>query len=326
MSAEQRQEAVLKRQRAENEKKQAGERSSQLSKLSDTVRIESWVRTNVKPVPKGKFDPFKQLLPDDFVIHNGNRRTGKSWLDRYWIFAMRHWFRCGEVFSGTAFNGYWQKYFPKRKVFQGFHPGVLKLILQEQAEVIEKWQRFPEEINPYRILIFDDVAMEITHARLIEELATYGRHYKLSVHILTQHPQRLSPAMRSNADVVTVFPLHNHAALNCLHEDYLAMLDDDTAMELLTAYSIKTPKSSQALVIVNRETGPITERVFTASVPDPGRFIVGCKEYWAGEQTVPSWDELEAMHEGRSSNQDSPSAVSAAYYQEEPPSGYDDKR
>lgn len=204
------------------------------------------------------------------------------------------------------------QYFPRHKVFDGFHAGILKLIMQEQADVIEKWQRYPDEINPYRLLIFDDVAVDLTHAKLIEELAAKGRHYKISVHILTQHPQKLSPIVRSNADVVTVFPLHNHAALNCLHEDYLAMLDEDEAAELLTSYSIKTPKNSQALVIINRETGPLNSRIFTASVPDPGRFIVGCKEYWEGKQTVPSWEELEAMHEERSSNPNSPSAASAA--------------
>lgn len=313
-SAEERQEAVLKRQRADNDKRVAGERAAALPRLPDTQRIESWVHSDKKVVPRGKFDPFTQLLPDDFVIHNGNRRTGKSWLDRYWLYAMRHWYRCGEVFSGTSFNGYWQRYFPREKVFQGFHPGVLRLIMDEQARVVDYWQKHPEEINPYRVLVFDDVAIELTHAKLIDELACYARHYKISVHILTQHPQRLSPATRSNADVVTVFPLHNRRALNCLREDYLPMMNEQDAVELLTAYSIKTPKSSQALVIVNREGSAIDQRVFTASVPDPGPFIMGCEEYWRGESTLPNFqdepDELEDDTSNLTSAPDLPAPAS----------------
>jgi len=54
--------------------------------------------------------PLDLLRGDDFITLYGVRREGKSWMMRYFCYLLRGYFRCGEVFSKTAMNGYWQQY------------------------------------------------------------------------------------------------------------------------------------------------------------------------------------------------------------------------
>lgn len=276
---------------AEESRKKNAEASQRLAS-GETTRGESYLAHRNEPLKPKPFDAFDVLLPDDFVIHNGTRRTGKTWLDRYFMFTQRHVFRAGEVFTNTPMNGFWQKHFPDWKVFHGFQPGVVQAIVKEQDEIVKLFNRFPEKVNPYRIIIFEDCANDLTHAQELEDLASYARHLCLSVHVITQHPQKLAPLVRSNADIVTAFPLHTHAALECLRADYLGTLDPELAMDALTSYAWKSKKASQALVIVPRMAGGIHQRTFVIVAPDPGPFQIGCKEYWEGLSTVPTEEEV----------------------------------
>lgn len=76
------------------------------------VRVKSFLETDGVIAPP-TFDAFSMLQPDDFIILNGTRREGKSWMARYFLYALRNKFRCGEVFTTTKQNKYWQAYFPE---------------------------------------------------------------------------------------------------------------------------------------------------------------------------------------------------------------------
>ncbi len=65
----------------------------------------------VPPTPKPF--PIELLDKDDFITLYGVRREGKSWAARYFLHALRPYFRCGEVFTNTKMNGFWQEHFPK---------------------------------------------------------------------------------------------------------------------------------------------------------------------------------------------------------------------
>ena len=182
---------------------------------------------------------------------------------------------------------------PQWKVIEGYRPGVIRAILNEQREVVEKYQAYPHLINPYRVIVLEDCATYLTWDKTIEELSAMARHLKISVYVITQHPQKLLPIVRSNADVAVIFRLHSDAALECLGKDYLPGLDKDEAKEVLTSFVWKDRnKVSQALIIVNREGNTLQERLFTLTAPDPGPFRIGCREYWHKQQSVPSWEEL----------------------------------
>lgn len=165
-------------------------------------------------------------------------------------------------------------------------------IMQEQAEVASLYNRFPDRINPYRVVVLEDVCNDLQHDPVLEDLATYGRHLYLSVHVITQHPQKLPPVVRSNTDVVVIFPLHSRSALECLADDYLSNLDKKAAASLLTEYAWKKPKVSQALVIALSAGNRLSEKTFYCQAPDPGPFLIGSKEYWDGLSTLPDEEEI----------------------------------
>ena len=157
---------------------------------------------------------------------------------------------------------------------------------------------YPHLVNPYRIIVLEDCATYLMYDRTIEELAAMARHLKLSVYVITQHPQKLMPICRSNADIVGVFQLHSAGAIETLAKDYLPELHMDDAKAVLSSFCWQDKnKVSQALMIDNRDGNTLQERMYTIVAPDPGPFHIGCAEYWRREQSLPDWDELRKLDE-----------------------------
>lgn len=57
------------------------------------------------PIKPRWFTDYNLFRPDDTVVLNGKRRTGKSFMMRKILFEMRHCFWGGLVFSATKHNG-----------------------------------------------------------------------------------------------------------------------------------------------------------------------------------------------------------------------------
>ena len=57
------------------------------------------------PIKPHWFTDYNLFRPDDTVVLNGKRRTGKSFMMRKILFEMRHCFWGGLVFSATKHNG-----------------------------------------------------------------------------------------------------------------------------------------------------------------------------------------------------------------------------
>jgi hypothetical protein len=51
------------------------------------------------------FNDYNMFRPDDTVVLNGMRRTGKSFMMRSILYEMRHMFAAGLVFTATKHNG-----------------------------------------------------------------------------------------------------------------------------------------------------------------------------------------------------------------------------
>jgi hypothetical protein len=57
------------------------------------------------PIKPRWFVDYNLFRPDDTVVLNGKRRTGKSFMMRKILYEMRHCFWGGLVFSATKHNG-----------------------------------------------------------------------------------------------------------------------------------------------------------------------------------------------------------------------------
>lgn len=208
---------------------------------------------------------------------------------RYCAWAMRGYFRCAEVFTKTSFNLFWQEHFPEWKVFGGWMPGMITAIMEEQKKVMLQYRKDPQSINPYRLLVLDDVVTDAGRSPELINLATQGRHYGLCVMIATQHCPLLDPSVRGNCDAVFIFRLHEERALEVLARNYLPQLKLNNAMNTLQRYAYKDPKPggpSQCLVIFNIKGGPLKDRIYFLQAIDPGKFVIGCKAYWERKSTL----------------------------------------
>lgn len=58
-----------------------------------------------RPIKPSWFSNWNIFRPDDTVVLNGKRRTGKSYLMRNILYEMRHMFWGGLVFTATKHNG-----------------------------------------------------------------------------------------------------------------------------------------------------------------------------------------------------------------------------
>lgn len=161
--------------------------------------------------------------------------------------------------------------------------------MEEQKKVVTQYRKDPQSINPYRLLVLDDVITDAGQSDELKDLAVMARHFYIGVMLTDQHPQMLATAVRNNTDVVLVFRLHEDRALEYLARAYMPQLKLNNAMETLQRYAFKGNKAgdpSQCLVIFNRKGGPLKDRVNFLQAPDPGKFVIGCKQYWNKQSTV----------------------------------------
>lgn len=168
-----------------------------------------------------KIFPFHVLRCCDYLwLALGKRRTGKTTLWKTVIPQISAMYPFVYVFCGTNFNSAFKDYVPEQAVFNGFREGVITAIMEKQKEKIntnlrlfDKFSEYedPQALemipNPYIHCVFDDcVADKRCHsAECLDELAMYGRHYRISSWINTQHGHALNPGFRNNADVATTF-------------------------------------------------------------------------------------------------------------------------
>lgn len=138
----------------------------------------------------------------------GKRRTGKTTLWKNIIPKIAPMYPFVYFFCGTVFNSAFKKYAPKDALIKGYSEALVNKILEAQEQKIEAnlrlYERFSqyedEELlkmipNPYVHIMFDDTAADVrTHdSTALKEIAMYGRHYRASNWISTQHGHALHP-------------------------------------------------------------------------------------------------------------------------------------
>jgi len=159
------------------------------------------------------------------------------------------------------------------------------------------------------VIFLQNVVTDLFHDKTVEEMATYGRHRKLGVHVLAQHPSKLLPVVRANADIAFILPVDTASGLDTLAKDYFGTFPIHKAHEILTTWAWKDPRGvSQAIAYVKKQGHTIHDRFFVISAPDPGPFQIGCRAYWRKEDTMPSEEEIASWKreiEGEEEEEDS---------------------
>lgn len=221
-------------------------------------------------------DPEFEL--DETMVIYGQRRQGKSYLARYLLLLLRRFYPTIFVFTGTAFNNFWQQVVPASKVIdvdvdtiEGREEtlnGPCMQLLELNAKRIMLWKQMKAEGkrvhgNPLTLVVSDDVVTNDTIKRCPSTTKTMlnGRHHGLASWVLPQVWKGLTPPQRKNLDRVILF-----APTDMDVEEWVR---DTYGVHVLEMYRRVTSVEHQAFVIVNK-----------AAIKGPRFFKVKADKEW----------------------------------------------
>lgn len=198
------------------------------------------------------------------------------------------------VFAQTNFNGAFHAYVPKECIFQGYNEAVLYKIMEEQVRKIkinlrlfERFSEFEDDEallnipNPYTFVLFDDTVAErqVHDSGVLNEIAYYGRHFRLGSWINTQHGHALNPGFRANADVAVTFMQHQRNQRETVRDEFMNFFDKKWQFEeFLDEHTV----DNQFLAVhLGDNKKRVRERLYKGlSDPDVQPVKLGCFEYW----------------------------------------------
>jgi hypothetical protein len=176
----------------------------------------------------------------------GRRGSGKTNLVR---FLLRTIARAGQVrdvwvFTSTAFTGDWGRTVGASRVYENFDEELLHGILQRQAAA--RAAGTPNEA----LLILDDVLGSMSFTSSVWKLlASTGRHYNLSIVLVSQHYHAIPPLVRLNSDYFMLLGPTSERAWRSAYQEFAPT---KTWLELKAAGEKAVGPLGQALVVDQR--------------------------------------------------------------------------
>jgi hypothetical protein len=218
----------------------------------------------------------------------GKRRTGKSTFLDWFLYVTRSWWPEVIVFTKTKDDGEWQKRVPEKYVFDGFNEDAIRRLIQRQRIRIKLLrQGLINNQNIYVLLVLDDIITENLRKRgTLDELFFLGRHLYMGIIIASQDSKALMPSLRSNTDMVGVFPVRSERDKEAVRTNYLDFLKNDNEFDQLVHQLQRVPYS----IMMVDQSHPImdpTQTVYAGIVPPkskiPGYFL-GSRMFWKGSE------------------------------------------
>lgn len=224
------------------------------------------IASNIK-LPQ--FD-IKNVKLDSVVLIDGKRRYGKTTWARWMLSQMWQFFPAGGyVFTLTPQNYQWQCHFPESRVFEGFQPDILDIILENQRIKYQKFLLgYPEDI-PYIIIVLEDLISD-AHFKYMEQLDRLffaGRHFFVFVVLLEQDLKGIGPAKRGNADVIVLTWQTQLRTIEGVVDDFAAYVGDKHAFMDMLANNTR----DHAMMCIDQTEAHYdgSDVFFTSTAPDP---------------------------------------------------------
>lgn len=282
-----------------------GRQTSQADRMSD-VGLETY--SNVKPfvellekLAEEECDPENHIFPtmkpkcaDYLWSAQGARGAGKTstWKGVFPRFS--YFYPYVYCHAQTKFANQFGEYMPNNAIFKGFSEAVHWKLLQIQEQkcainlrLYDYWSEHEDPYslymipNPYIYMLWDDTVAgrNIHDSPVLDEIAYYGRHYRMAGWINTQHGHALNPGFRANTDVPIGFRQGQKNQRETFREEYFGWLPKKADFDAL--YDKFTQK--RAFIAFDRRNmeDSFTECVYSG-IPDPSvkPIRVGCYQYW----------------------------------------------
>ena len=151
----------------------------------------------------------------------GKPGTGKSTIIQSILFAKKHIFPIGTIFSGTEdSNHYYKKFFPDTFIYEEYDEDVISNIIKRQKISKEHLD------NPWMILLIDDCTDNpaLFKKEIQQGLYKKGRHWKMLYILSLQYCMDVNPAIRTNIDGVFILRETNLKNRKSLYENYAGII------------------------------------------------------------------------------------------------------
>ena len=175
----------------------------------------------------------------DFDIYNNivclvaKRKSGKSQLLRYIVSKNKHKFDKMFLICPTqAINDFYEEdLFKKENIFENYSDNWVTALMKKMGEINAK--KTNDKECKHVLLVLDDVCSDTDfhHSKTLKQLATKGRHYKITLFITCQYLYHVPPIFRSNVDWMLVGQI-NSQGLDILTSEFIA--GEITKQEFIT--------------------------------------------------------------------------------------------
>ena len=184
-------------------------------------------------------------LPSHFsIIVYGQRRTGKTTWLLWMMWLLKDRFDEIVVYSSTHHEGTFQKFVNPKMCFSVYREGVMQACINHQKARKQKGEKMPRVL-----VVMDDVLDQMKDLRRSDallQLFTQGRHFNISIVILSQHCKALPPAFRKNVDAAVIFRTFSNDMCKSYYEDYGGCMKRHTFNSILT----EATQEYQGLVVL----------------------------------------------------------------------------
>lgn len=190
------------------------------------------------------------------------------------------------VFSGTeSANGFFSQYVPPTFIFNG--DGVeqrLQSIMQNQIDLGVKKNvgELDRSTDTRIVIVLDDLGFKkkLFASDVMKELFMNGRHHGIIMITAIQYVKALTPALRTNTDVIFVMKQNDNPSKQSLYESYFGIFDKPS--EFRNVLEGCTDNFS-SMVMDNRgaPSSHIPTHVFWYKAKIGRQFRIGAPELWA---------------------------------------------
>jgi len=219
-----------------------------------------------------ELDGNNRFIGHDFtVLHN----TGKSTLISSLLYAKKHIYPCGIVFSGTEdSNGFYSKMFPNTFIFNKYDEEQLRSFIRRQ-KIAKKHLS-----NPWAVCLLDDCTdtPALFNKPLQQGIYKNSRHWKMWYILSLQYCMDVKPVIRTNVDGTFILREPNLKNRKSLYENYAGIIPDfssfcDIMDQITDDYT--------ALYIHNAtKSNKLEDCLFWYKATPPPTFKFGAPYYW----------------------------------------------
>ena len=236
-----------------------------------------------------RYNPAVQLDPTSTVILFGPRRSGKSVMTMDFLFHLKDKLDAAVAFAPTEDTvEEFEKHLPRPWVYAGFDKTVLQSILAAQKEskkAIKECELKMRHSGAPKLklanigIIMDDCMFDKTATKSTDMRWVFmnGRHDNIFFMNTVQYLMDISIELRSNIDLVVVFPTGSAKLITKMRENLLTCFETDE--EVSDAFS--TLREHEALIFDRAAFDKKQPYLFFYKAnPDLGHFLIGSRDYW----------------------------------------------